>query len=260
MIRALYTSRTGMSGQQMNLDTISNNLSNVNTDGYKKSKLQFEDLMYQTHRSAGAETVGGNQVPSGIQIGMGVRPTSVHKIFTQGDFTKTDNNLDMAIEGQGFFQIIRDGQEYYTRADSFQRDSEGYIVTANGDRLQPEFSIPEDATTVEIDRGGQLNALDQEGEIIASSQITLHNFINPAGLKAEGGNLFTPTEASGDPLETDPGTEGVGTIAQNYLESSNVDVTEEMVDMITTQRAFEANSKGITTADQLLEVANQLVR
>lgn len=260
MIRALYTSRTGMSGQQMNLDNISNNLANVNTDGYKKSKLLFEDLMYQTHRAAGAETVGGNQVPSGIQIGMGVRPTSVHKIFTQGDFVQTDNELDMAIEGQGFFQIIRDGREYYTRAGAFQRDSDGYIVTPNGDRLQPEFSIPEDATIIEIDSGGMLTAMDQSGEIIASTQLTLHNFINPAGLSAEGGNLFTSTEASGEPIETDPGTEGVGSIAQYYLESSNVDVTEEMVDLITTQRAFEANSRSITTADQLLEIANQLVR
>ncbi len=260
MIRALYTSKTGMNGQQMQLDVISNNLANVNTGGFKKSTVQFEDLLYQTLRAVGAETSGGGKVPTGIQVGMGVRPTAVQKIFTQGDYIETGNDLDMAIEGRGFFKILRDGDEYYTRAGSFKRDSEGYIVSSNGDRLQPEFAIPAEAVLVEIDGGGLITALDASQNIIASSQLTLHNFINPAGLKAMGSNLFLPTESSGTPEESNPGADGTGTIAQNFLETSNVDVTEEMVNLIVTQRAFEVNSKGITTADKLLEITNSLVR
>lgn len=260
MIRALYTSQTGMNGQQMQLDVISNNLANVNTGGFKKSTVQFEDLLYQTLRAVGAETSGGGQIPTGIQVGMGVRPTSVQKIFTQGDYIETGNDLDMAIEGRGFFKILRDGSEYYTRAGSFKRDSEGYIVSSNGDRLQPEFAIPAEAVLVEIDTGGMITALDASQNIIASSQLTLHNFINPTGLKAMGSNLFLPTESSGSPEESNPGADGTGTIAQNFLETSNVDVTEEMVNLIVTQRAFEVNSKGITTADKLLEITNSLVR
>ena len=260
MIRALYSARTGMNGQQMQLDVISNNLANVNTAGFKKSRLQFEDLFYQNVRAAGAATVGGNQVPTGIQVGMGVKPTSVTKIFTQGDYTETGNDLDWAIEGRGFFQIVRDGKEYYTRAGSFTRDSEGYVVTPNGDRVQPEFAIPEGTVTVNIDSSGMLEALDSSQNVLASTQITLHDFINPAGLKAVGGNLFQETEASGAPTEANPGTEGLGTLAQRYVETSNVNVTEELVNMIITQRAYEVNSKAVQTADRLLEIANTLMR
>lgn len=260
MIRALYTSKTGMNGQQLQLDVIANNLANVNTGGFKKSRTQFEDLFYQTLRSVGAETADGGQIPTGIQVGLGVRPTAVQKIFTQGDYTETGNELDWAIEGDGFFNILRDGEDYYTRAGSFKLDSDGYIVTSNGDRLQPEFSVPPETTEIAIDAGGLLTALDAQQQIIASTQITLTTFINPAGLKARGGNLFLPTEASGDPIESDPGVDGAGTIAQYFLETSNVNVTEEMVNLIITQRAFESNSKGITTADQLLEITNNLVR
>ena len=260
MIRALYTSKTGMNGQQLQLDVISNNLANVNTGGFKKSRTQFEDLYYQSLRAVGAETADGGQVPTGIQVGLGVRPTAVQKIFTQGDFTETGNELDWAIEGDGFFKILRDGEEYYTRAGSFKLDSDGYIVTSNGDRLQPEFSVPEETTEIAIDSGGLLTALDDQQQIVASTQITLTTFINPAGLKARGGNLYQPTEASGDPVDSDPGVDGTGTIAQYFLETSNVNVTEEMVNLIITQRAFESNSKGVTTADQLLEISNNLVR
>ena len=249
-----------MNAQELQLNVISNNLANVNTGGFKKSRTQFEDLFYQTLRSVGAETVDGGQVPTGIQVGLGVRPTSVQKIFTQGDYIETGNELDWAIEGDGFFNILRDGEDYYTRAGSFKLDSDGYIVTSNGDRLQPEFSVPDETTEIAIDSGGLLNALDAQQQIIASTQITLTTFINPAGLKAKGGNLFQPTEASGDPIDADPGVDGTGTIAQYFLETSNVNVTEEMVNLIITQRAFESNSKGITTADQLLEIANNLVR
>lgn len=260
MIRALYTSITGMNAQELQLNVVSNNLANVNTTGFKKSSAQFEDLFYQTLRAAGAETVGGGQVPTGIQVGMGVRPSSVQKVFTQGDFVQTSNDLDMAIEGRGFFKILRDGDEFYTRDGSFKQDSDGFIVTSNGDRLQPEFQIPPDTVVIEIDSGGLITALDANSDVIASQQLTITGFVNPAGLKATGDNLYLETEASGDPFEDDPGTEGLGTILQYTLESSNVNVTEEIVNLIITQRAFESNSKGITTADQLLEIANNLVR
>ena len=260
MIRSLFTARTGMIGQQLQLDTISNNLANVNTTGFKKSRAQFEDLFYQTLREVGVETAAGGQVPTGIQVGMGVRPSAVQKIFTQGDFVQTDNELDWAIEGDGFFRIIREDEEFYTRAGAFKRDGDGFLVTSNGDRLQPEFSVPEGTVSVSIDSGGFLVAKDHNQETLASVQMTLANFINPAGLKSVGGNLYQATEASGDPVEANPGTEGLGTILQRYLENSNVDVTEEMVNLIITQRAFEANSKSIQTADRLLEIGNTLIR
>lgn len=260
MIRALYSSRTGMLGQQLQLDTVSNNLANVNTTGFKKSRAQFEDLFYQTIREVGVETSGGGQIPTGIQVGMGVRPTSVQRIFTQGDFVQTGNDLDVAIQGDGFFKIIRNGNEYYTRSGTFKRDGEGYIVTGNGDRLQPEFAIPNNTITLTINDGGLITAMDAAQQVLGSVQLTLHNFINPAGLKSVGGNLLQETLASGAPIEANPGTEGLGTLAQTFLENSNVDVTEEMVNLIITQRAFEANSKTIQTADQLLSIANTLVR
>lgn len=260
MIRALYTSTTGMNAQELQLNVISNNLANVNTGGFKKSQTQFEDLFYHSVRAVGAETVDGGLVPTGIQVGMGVRPTAVYKIFTQGDFSQTGNELDWAVEGRGFFQIVRDGVEYYTRAGAFKLDQDGFIVTSNGDRLQPEFSLPADTVTVQIDANGLLSALDAAQQTIATVQVTLHDFINPAGLKAVGTNLFLPTEASGAPREENPGANGMGTVAQGVLETSNVNVTEEMVNLIITQRAFESNSKGVTTADQLLEISNNLVR
>ncbi|MDH3360629.1 MAG: flagellar basal-body rod protein FlgG [Desulfobulbaceae bacterium] len=260
MIRSLYSARTGMNGQQMQLDVISNNLANVNTAGFKKSRVQFEDLFYQNVRAAGVDTAGGGQVPTGIQVGMGVRPTSVAKIFTQGDYSETGNDLDWAIEGKGFFKIMRNGQEYYTRAGSFSRDSEGYIVTGNGDRLQPEFAIPQGTSTLALDGSGNLQAIDSQQNIIASTQITLHEFVNPGGLKAVGENLFQETEASGGPTENNPGVDGMGTLSQHYIETSNVNVTEELVNMIITQRAYEVNSKAIQTSDRLLEIANGLIR
>ena len=260
MIRALYSARTGMNGQQTQLDVISNNLANVNTGGFKKSRTQFEDLYYQSIRSVGAETVAGGMVPTGVQVGLGTRVTSIQKVFTQGSITETGNDLDMAIEGDGFFKIVRDGESYYTRDGSFKRDADGYIVTANGDRLQPEFAIPTGTTTINVDKGGMLVAQDQNQQTLASVQLTLHNFINPAGLKSAGGNLYLESDASGTPTEANPGSNGVGTLAQNFLETSNVNVTEEMVNLIITQRAYESNSKAITTADQLLEIANSLKR
>mgnify|MGYP005838587193 CR=1 FL=1 len=260
MMRALYSGTTGMRGQQLQLDTISNNLANANTAGFKKSRVQFEDLYYQEMRAVGAENIDGGQVPSGIQVGLGVLATSNQKVFTQGSIQESGNDLDMAIEGRGFFQIIRDGEEFYTRAGAFTRDADGFIVTQNGDRLQPEFQIPADTVTVSVDARGVIQTKDAQQNVTGEAQLTLHNFINPSGLRAEGGNLFRPTLASGDPVESNPGVDGTGVVLQRFIEVSNVDVTEEMVNLIITQRAFEMNSKSVQTADQLLEVANTLKR
>jgi flagellar basal-body rod protein FlgG len=260
MIRALFSGKSGMNGQQLQLDTISNNLANVNTAGFKKSRAQFEDVFYQEIRAVGTETVDGGQVPSGIQVGLGVRPTAIQKIFTQGSLTETGAELDMAIEGDGFFQIIRDGQEYYTRAGAFTRDAEGFIVNQNGDRLQPEFAIPDGTVSVAVDQNGLLSAKDADQNILGSVQLTLHRFVNPGGLRSVGSNLFLSTDASGDPVEANPGTDGLGIVVQRFLEVSNVDVTEELVNLIITQRAFEVNSKSVQTADSMLEVVNTLVR
>ena len=260
MIRALFSGRTGMTGQQLQLDTIANNLANVNTAGFKKSRAQFEDLYYQEIRSMGTETADGGRVPSGIQVGLGVRPTSVQKIFTQGSLTETGNDMDWAIEGAGFFKVLRDGQDYYTRSGAFTLDSNGNVVTQNGDRLQPEFTVPQGTTSIAIDNNGLLTAKDAQQQVVGTAQITLQSFINPGGLRSLGANLFQKTLASGDPAEANPGQEGLGTIQQRFIEVSNVDVTEELVNMIITQRAYEVNSKAVTTADKLLEVANTLVR
>lgn len=261
MIRSLYSARTGMVAQELQLDTLSNNLANVNTAGFKKSRAQFEDIFYQELRAVGADTAGGGQIPTGIQVGMGVRPTSVQKIFTQGDFVDTGNEFDFAISGRGFFRVIRDGDEYYTRSGAFTKNSDGEIVTQNGELLDPPITIPgENAVTFTIDNQGAWSVKDSNQDIVASGQLNLYDFVNPAGLRAEGGNLFQPTEASGEPFEGDPGTDGLGTIAQRYIEASNVDVTEELVNLIITQRAYESNSKAIQTADRLLEIANTLVR
>jgi flagellar basal-body rod protein FlgG len=260
MIRALYSASTGMNGQQTQLDVISNNLANVNTGGFKKSRAQFEDLFYQSLRAVGTETVGGGRVPTGVQVGLGTRVTSVQKLFTEGSFTQTNNDLDLAIEGKGFFKILKDGNEYYTRAGSFKRDADGYIVTSNGDRLQPEFAIPDGTTDLGIDASGLLTAKDSAQQTLGSVQLTVNRFVNPAGLKSVGGNLYQETEASGTPTEANPGSNGVGTIAQHFLETSNVDITEEMVNLIITQRAYEVNSKAITTADSIMGIANALKR
>ena len=260
MIRALYTARTGMNGQQTQLDVISNNLANVNTGGFKKSRVQFEDLYYQSIRAVGAETVAGGMVPTGAQVGLGARVTGIQKIFTEGSLTETGNDLDMAIQGDGFFEISRDGEPYYTRDGGFTRDADGFIVNANGDRLQPEFAIPVGTTSIHIDKNGLLVAQDQNQQTLGTVQLTLQNFVNPAGLKNIGGNLFVETDASGPPTESNPGSNGVGSLAQHFLETSNVNVTEEVVNLIVTQRAFEVNSKAITTSDQLLEIANNLKR
>ncbi|MGD9156957.1 MAG: flagellar basal-body rod protein FlgG [Desulfobacteraceae bacterium] len=261
MIRSLWTAASGMSAQKLNMDVIAQNLANVNTSGFKKSRADFEDLLYQNLKSPGADTSSGGQIPTGIQIGMGTRPVSVQKIFSQGDFTQTGNPLDMAIEGNGFFRIISNGEEVYTRAGSFKLDSEGYIVTSQGDRLQPEVSIPSNSVTFTIDSGGSLVAMEADGSTVtATAQLTLYNFVNPSGMKSLGGNYYSPTEASGDPVEGNPGVDGLGTVVQGSLEMSNVDVVEEMVNMIAGQRAYEISSKSIRAADEMMQMANNIKR
>lgn len=260
MMRSLWTGASGMVAQQLNIDVISNNLSNVNTASFKKSRAEFEDLMYQNMRIAGSATQGDNNVPVGMQIGMGVRPLAVHKFFSQGDFQNTGNPLDVAIEGDGFFQVAVGDQMMYTRAGSFKLNQDGTIVTANGYVLQPEFQVPAETRSIAISETGTLTALDANGEEIATADIPLYTFINPAGLDAKGRNLYGETQASGAATEGIPGEENVGTLAQSFLEMSNVDVVEEMVNMIVGQRAYEMNSKSIQTSDSMLSTAIQVKR
>ncbi|MCF8061402.1 MAG: flagellar basal-body rod protein FlgG [Deltaproteobacteria bacterium] len=260
MIRSLWTSASGMAAQKLNMDVIANNLANVNTVGYKKSRADFVDLLYQNLRSPGAATASGGEVPTGIQVGMGTKPVSVQKILSQGDYVQTQNDLDFAIEGEGFFKILSNGEELYMRAGAFKMDSEGYIVTSEGDFLQPEFSIPPETVNFTVDPGGNMVALGPDGTELASAQLTLHSFPNPAGLLSVGGNRFRPSDASGDPVEGNPGVDGMGTISQGYLEMSNVDVVEEMVNMIVGQRAYEVASKSIKAADEMLQMANNIKR
>ncbi len=260
MIRALWSAATGMHAQQMQTDVVANNLANSSTTGFKKSRANFEDLMYRTMQVAGQTTPGGGQVPSGIQVGMGVKPTSVQKMFSQGDYIQTDNQLDMAIQGEGFFRVLHGDEDLYTRAGNFTLDSEGFLTTPSGDRLQPEISLPEETITITLQDDGTLTAHGADETILATEQILISTFINQAGLFAVGNNLFRPTEGSGDATERTPGEDGSGTVINNYLEGSNVSVIEEMVAMISGQRTYEANSKSIQTADSMLSTANGLKR
>ncbi|NCC24280.1 MAG: flagellar basal-body rod protein FlgG [Deltaproteobacteria bacterium] len=260
MIRSLWTGASGMIAQQLSIDVIANNLANVNTTGFKKSRAEFEDLMYQNLKIAGVQNVNGDRLPTGIQIGLGVRPTDVHKIFTQGDFKHTGNPLDIVIQGDGFFLLNVNGEEAYTRAGAFKPDADNRLVNANGYPLQPEFTIPNEATNFVVTEDGRISALDSAGNELASVDIQIYTFINPAGLKAMGRNLYLAAEGSGDPIEGTPGTDNFGTLAQGYLESSNVELVDEMVSMIVGQRAYEINSKTVTTSDEMLKMAMQLKR
>ncbi len=255
MIRGLWTAASGMNAQQMTIDVIANNLANSSTTGFKKSRANFQDLMYQTMLIAGATTQAGGQIPTGIQVGMGTSPSSVQKLHTQGDYVHTGNEFDMAIEGEGFFSVLHGAETLYTRAGNFHTDSEGYITTPAGDRLQPEISLSSDTVRITVQSDGQLSAYDATDTEIATSQINLYTFTNPAGLFAVGQNLLRPTDGSGEATTGTPGSSGVGTIRNTYLEMSNVSVVEEMVAMIIGQRAYEANSKSIQTADSMLQMA-----
>jgi len=262
MIRSLWASATGMKAQALNLDVISNNLANVSTAGFKKSRAEFQDLLYETIRPAGTSSSQSTQVPTGIQLGHGTRPSTVLKIFSQGDLEHTKNELDLAIEGGGFFQIATpNGETAFTRDGGFKLDSEGRIVNPDGFALEPEISIPTDTVSISVGMDGTVSVL-QAGETTSTEvgTIELARFVNSAGLISMGKNLYSTSEASGDAMTGTAGEEGLGTIAQGFLERSNVTVVEEMVSMITAQRAYEANSKSIQTADEMLAIANNVKR
>jgi flagellar basal-body rod protein FlgG len=261
MIRSLYTAATGMEAQQLYMDTISNNLSNVNTNGFKRTKVEFQDLMYQTIREPGVRNPEGGMAPAGIEVGLGVKPGATHRIFEQGSLNQTGNPLDIAIQGDGFFQVqLPDGTIAYSRDGQFKLSADGTIVNSEGFPVFPLTAIPE-GSRMEINAEGIITAL-LPGEEFATEigQIELARFINPAGLKSMGGNLFSVTDASGQPIIALPGEEGAGMLMQGYAEASNVQIVEEMVNMISAQRAFEIVSKSIQVSEEMLQVANNLKR
>ena len=260
MLRSLWIAKTGMEGQQSKLDAISNNLANVGTNGYKRSGVAFEDLMYQNLRPAGSASSEQTALPTGLQVGLGVRVAATTRNFSQGALTNTGGNFDVAIKGNGFFQItLPDGSTGYTRDGGFQVDAGGQIVTNAGYVVQPGITVPAGATSIKIGEDGIVNAT-LAGQTTPQSlgQIQLATFINPAGLEPKGGNLYGETAASGTPNAAAPGTSGHGTLQQGFVEGSNVNVVEELVTMIATQRAYELNSKAIQTSDQMLQKLGQL--
>jgi len=251
-----------MEAQQLNLDVTANNLANVNTTGFKKSRIDFQDLLYQTIRTAGGTQAQGVQVPTGVQVGLGTRVGATQKIFTTGDMVATGNSLDLAVEGDGFFQIrLPSGDVAYTRDGSFKKDSEGKLVTSDGYALEPAITIPSGAQDITVGEDGSVTASVQgQTEPQPCGNIELVNFLNPAGLLSQGRNLFTATKASGDAITGTPGQDGLGKLSSGYVEMANVKVVEEMVNLITAQRAYEVNSKSIQTADEMLNIANNLRR
>ena len=262
MMRALYSAASGMEAQQFAMATISNNLANVKTTGFRRNEARFQDLVYQEMRAPGTP-VGASVVPVGQDVGLGVKVGSSEKIFTQGNLMQTGNPLDVAIQGDGFFQVtMPDGTTAYTRDGSFKRDANGAIVTANGYFVQPQITVPQNAQQLSIGEDGTVTALVPGSNLPQQlGQIQLARFVNPAGLSPLGGdNLYTQTAASGAPIVTQAGLNGAGMLQGGYLENSNVQVVQEIVNMITSQRAFEANSKTITAADEMLQTANQIIR
>ncbi|MEO5734661.1 MAG: flagellar basal-body rod protein FlgG [Rubrivivax sp.] len=260
MMRSLWIAKTGMEGQQTKLDAISNNLANVGTNGFKRSGVAFEDLMYQNLRPAGSASSDQTQLPTGLQVGLGVRAAATTRNFMQGSLQQTGNNLDIAIKGEGFFQIqLPDGSTGYTRDGNFQTDATGQVVNNAGYVLQPGLTVPANATAISISLDGIVNAtVSGQTAPQAIGQIQLASFINPAGLESRGGNLYKETAASGTPNAAAPGTAGHGLTEQGFVEGSNVSVVEELVSMIATQRAYELNSKAIQTSDQMLQRLTQL--
>ncbi len=260
MMKSLWIAKTGLTAQQAQLDVISNNLANVATSGFKRSRAVFEDLMYQTTRSAGAQSSQQTQVASGMQVGTGVRPIATERLFTQGNLQQTSNPKDIAIQGSGFFQVLMpDGTTAYTRDGSLQINAEGQLVTASGYPVQPAVTVPANTASMTVGSDGTITI-----QLAGSSQHTqvgslqVAQFNNPAGLESRGENLYTETPASGAPNTVTPGTNGAGVLMQGYVETSNVNVVEELVNMIQTQRAYEINSKAINTADQMLQRLAQL--
>ena len=261
MQRSLFTGATGMEAQQLNLDVIANNLANVNTTSFKRSRTDFQDLLYQTIRTPGAISAQGLEIPSGIQVGHGVGVAAVTKLFLQGSFIETGNTFDVAIEGDGFYQItLPDGEIGYSRDGAFEVNRDGIIVTSDGFPLEPEMSIPEDAIDIGIGTDGTVSVTLSNSTTEELGQIELARFINPAGLLSQGRNLYRESEASGDPILSTPGEEGTGTLRQGFLEGSNVSVVDEIVQLIVTQRAFELNSSVIQTSDEMLQAANNMAQ
>ncbi|MBP2666913.1 MAG: flgG 2 [Firmicutes bacterium] len=262
MMRSLWTAGSGMVAQQANIDVIANNLANVNTTGFKKMRTDFQDLIYQTIRQAGATTGPDNILPTGVQMGHGTRQVATQHIFTTGPLQSTGNTLDVAIQGDGFFQItMPDGTIGYTRDGTFKKDGQGRIETSEGYFLEPQITIPTTATEVSISSEGIVTAtIPGQATPQTLGQIEIARFVNPAGLESIGGNLFKETAASGTPTVVNPGNEGAGTLVQKYLEMSNVQVVEEMVNMIVGQRAYEINAKAVTTSDEMLSTANTMKR
>jgi len=260
MLRALYSAAAGMQSEQMNLDVISNNLANANTTGYKATKLQFQDLLYANTRQAGSQQSGGNQLPASLQVGQGSVPVATTRSFTQGDLSQTGNNLDLAIQGQGFFEVqMPDGTLAYTRDGSFKADSQGRVVTSDGYPVQGGFQpVPNGTTGITITASGQVTYTTASGN--TNFQIQLARFINPGGLDAVGHNLYKDTQASGAAELGNPAENGFGEIQQGAVELSNVSVVQEMVNLILAQRAYEVNSKAVQSADQMMQESNNLQR
>jgi flagellar basal-body rod protein FlgG len=255
MMRALNTAATGMAAQQTNVDVIANNLANVNTTGFRRSRAEFEDLIYQTLRTPGASIGEGQRMPTGIQLGEGVRTISTTQIHMQGSLLQTGGSLDVAIEGAGFFQITRPGGQIgYSRAGDFKTDAEGRLVTVDGYLVEPPITLPTNATSITISPNGIVSVtLPNQSATQEVGQVTLAGFANPSGLEAIGRTMFVATDASGQPILAQPGQEGLGTLGQGFLEGSNVEVVNEMIDLIAAQRAYEVNQKVIMAADEMLQ-------
>ena len=262
MLRALYTAATGMQAQQINIDTIANNIANVNTTGFKQGRAEFQDLLYQNIRPAGTASSSSTEYPVGLQLGLGTRPVATDRIYRQGDFRQTDNPLDLVIEGKGFFQVrTPSGELAYTRDGSFHLSQTGAVVTADGNPLEPQITIPADAQEIVIGSDGTVS-VTQPGQAQAQQvgSLQIANFQNPSGLNGIGRNLFLPTASSGTATAGAPGENGLGRLNQGFLEQSNVNVVEEMVNMIVAQRAYEVNSRAVRVADDMLSQINNLVR
>jgi len=261
-MRALWTAATGMQAQQLTLDVISNNLANVQTAGFKRSRVDFQDLVYEMLQAPGASSAQGQEIPAGFQVGHGSRAVATQRLFIKGDLQQTGNSLDLAIEGDGFFQIQQPtGDIAYTRAGAFKKDSQGRLVTSDGFTLDPAITLPQNSTSVTVGVDGTVSVTipgQQQPQTVGTIQLA--RFTNPAGLESLGRNLFTPTQSSGDATQGTPGQDGLGTLIQGFVESSNVNVVEEMVGLIVTQRAYEINSRAIRTADDMMQTANNLVR
>ncbi len=261
MIRALWTAATGMESQQTNIDVIANNLANVNTSGFKKSRADFQELLYQVSKSPGSSTSADTVSPTGIQVGLGSRTAAVQKVFSTGDMMQTENELDLAVEGRGFFQVeMPDGTTAYTRSGALKKDGDGRLTTSEGYLLTPQIVIPENTTSISIGQDGTVGVfLDGDSTSTEIGVIELATFSNESGLRSMGRNLYVETVSSGVATTGVPGENGMGTLSQGYLEGSNVSVMEEMVNMIAGQRAYEVNSKAIQTADEMLQMTNNLV-